>query len=198
MARLYALALVMFAAGLPAGAVRAQPITVTVQKTGETIVVDVTAHVAATANHAWAVLTDYDHMAEFVSAVRESRIVSRKGNHLEVAQTGGVKRGFLDFSFSTLRSVELVPESEIRSGLIRGDFKSYEFTTRIAPGPASGSLTIVHHGEYVPHAWVPPIVGPALIERETHKQYADLIAEMLRRQAGEPRSPRPPGGASSP
>ncbi len=180
-------------------AAHAQPVAVAVRKAGETIFVDVTARVLSNPGPAWAALTDYDHMAEFVSAVRESRVVSRQGNFLEVAQTGGAKRGFFDFTFKTLRSVELVPESEIRSRLIHGDFKSYEFTTRLAVDSSAGAVTITHHGEYVPNIWVPPVVGPALIEAETRKQYGDLITEILRRQAGgEPRGNRPAPGASSP
>ncbi len=70
---------------------------------------------------------------------------------------------------------------EIRSHLVSGDFKSYEATTRLVEQP-SGTL-IVHHGEYVPKAWLPPMIGPAVVESQTRKQYAEMIAEILRRKA---------------
>ena len=162
----------------------AQPIDVKVQTQGERVVVDVTASVAAKREIVWGVLTDYDHMAEFLTNLKSSAVLTRKGNQLVVEQTGEAKRAFLHFSFSTTRSVELTPSSEIRSHLVRGDFKSYEFTTRLI-GDAAGPTTIVHHGEYAPNAWVPPVVGPAMIETETRKQYAELIAEMLRRRASK-------------
>lgn len=166
------------------GAACAQPVAVTVRKLGDQVIVDVSARVQAKAEVVWATLTDYEHMATFLSALKSSEVLRRQGNELEVAQSGESRRGFLHFSFSTVRAVELLGEREIRSHLIRGDFKSYEFTTRILPD-AGGAVTIVHHGEYVPTTWVPPVVGPALIESETRKQYAELIAEILRRQNDE-------------
>ena len=174
---------------LVAASARAEPIEVAVHTQGERVIVDVTAHVAARREVAWDVLTDYDHMADFVSNLKASVVLSRNDNRLQVEQSGEAKRGFLRFAFSTVRSVELIADREIRSHLVRGDFKSYEFTTGLV-GDASGPTTIVHHGEYVPTRWVPPVIGPTLIETETRKQYAELIAEMLKREATEPPSPR--------
>lgn len=169
-------------------AAAAQQVEVSVRQNGEQIVVDVTARVAARVDNVWAVMTDYEHMADYLTALTSSRIVGRKGNELEVAQTGEARRGFLHFSFATVRAVELTAEREIRSHLIRGDFKSYDFSTRIVP-EVGGMVAIVHHGEYVPTTWVPPVVGPAMIESETRKQYGELIAEIVRRQNGTPRTP---------
>ena len=162
-------------------AAQAQVIDVQVTRRGEGVVVDVRAAVKARPAYAWAVLTDYDHMAEFVTVLTSSAVTGRTGNLLQVAQTGQVTKAFLHFSFSTLRAVELTPMREIRSHLIRGDFKSYEFTTRIIE-QESGTL-LIHHGEYVPNVWVPPLVGPTMIEAETRQQYQELTAEILRRQA---------------
>ena len=175
--------------GVLAAAAFAQPIDVAVHTQGGRVIVDVTAHVAAPREIVWAVVTDYDHMAEFLTMLKTSTVQSRNGNQLEVAQTGEARRGFLHFSFSTLRAVELVPDREIHSHLIRGDFKSYEFTTRLVDD-APGGIAIQHHGEYVPTTWVPPVIGPAMIETETRKQYTQLIAEMTRRQAAERPAPK--------
>ena len=167
----------------------AQGIDVQVARRGQWVVVDVRATVKARPSYAWDVLTDYDHMAEFVTVLTSSAVIGRTGHLLEVAQTGQVTKAFMHFAFSTVRAVELTPMREIRSHLIRGDFKAYEFTTRIID-QGSGTL-LVHHGEYVPNVWVPPVVGPAMIESETRQQYEELTAEMLRRQAlavGPPRA----------
>lgn len=171
--------------------VHAQPVEVRVEMRGEQVVVDVQATVAVRSADAWAVLTDYDHMARFVSALKSSSIVSKKGNSLEVAQAGEARVGFMHFSFFSLRAVQLIPDKEIRSQLIRGDFKSYEFTTRIVDRGASTLIT--HHGEYVPNSWVPPGLGPSMIKAQTSKQYSELIAEMLTRQRAN--APRPIDGA---
>jgi ribosome-associated toxin RatA of RatAB toxin-antitoxin module len=174
----------------------AQPIDVRIEMRGEQVVVDVQATVAAKPADAWSVLTDYDHMARFVSALKSSAIVGRNGNSLEVEQRGEAKVGFMSFSFYSLRAVQLTPEKEIHSKLIRGDFKSYEFTTRILDS-GTGTL-IVHHGEYVPTSWVPPGLGPSLIKAQTSKQYAELVAEILaRRRVDGPRPEAAPQAPSS-
>jgi hypothetical protein len=89
----------------------------------------------------------------------------------------------MTFSFAAVRVIELTPMREIRSSLVSGDFKSHASTTRLV-GVDQG-VRVVHHGEYVPKAWLPPIVGVAVIESETRKQFDEFSAEMLRRQAAQ-------------
>ncbi len=162
-----------------------QEITVRVERHGESVVVDVEAHVPGALREAWAVFTDYDNMASFISNLTASKVLDRKANVLEVMQSGQTKVGFMTFGFEAVRAVELVPMHEIRSSLVSGDFKSYTSTTSLAP---SGQGTrIRHHGEYVPKKWLPPLIGPAVIERETRKQYQEFAAEIERRSATVPR-----------
>jgi uncharacterized membrane protein len=155
-------------------------IAVNVGRHGNMIVVDVEVPIEATAREAWAVLTDYEHMAAFVSNLRSSAVLRRNGDSLVVEQIGEAKRGLLKFAFETVRAVELTPPREIRSTLVKGEFKSYVFSTRIVDH--GSSVTVVNHGEYEPTTWVPPVVGPALIEAETRKQFGELRREVMRRK----------------
>ncbi len=159
----------------------AQEVTVKVQRHGETIVVDVEATVAAPVREAWAVFTDYEHMASFITNIKHSKIVTRDGNQLEVEQAGETKVAFMRFGFVAVRAVELTPMQEIHSSLVSGDFKAYASSTRIAATPSGAKIT--HHGEYVPKSWMPPVIGLAMIESETRKQYLEFIAEIERRTA---------------
>jgi hypothetical protein len=175
-------------------AVAAQPIVVKVQKQGELVVVDVDAMAAVEPAIAFAVLTDYDHMASFVSALKSSSMRRTGPQTLEVEQVVEAKVAFMTMTMHSVRAVELVPLKEVRSHLIRGDFKSYEFTTRIAE--KTGGTQILHHGEYVPSSWLPPMIGPAVIQSQTEKQYEEMIGEMLRRKAS--RVATPEGAPSAP
>ena len=175
------LAVLLSISALP---VFAQPVEVSVSTQGEKVVVDVRANVAARHAVVFAVLTDYEHMADFVSSLASSTVLARRDNVLEVEQRGQTAVGPFHFSFWSVRTVELVGEREVRSKLLRGDFKSYEFTTAVGAGPA-GTITVTHHGEYVPKAWIPPIVGRSRIEAGVRRQYDELIAEMMRREARE-------------
>jgi ribosome-associated toxin RatA of RatAB toxin-antitoxin module len=164
-----------------ASGVAAQEIAVRVERHGESVVVDVEAHMPGELHDAWAVFTDYENMATFISNLTASKVLARTDHTLEVMQAGRTRVGFLSFGFEAVRAVELLPMREIRSTLVSGDFKSYASTTSLAP--ASGGTQIRHHGEYVPKKWLPPLIGPAVIERETKKQYLEFAAEIERRSA---------------
>ncbi len=105
---------------------------------------------------------------------------------LTVRQKGKATLGLFSFTFDNVREVEIVPLVEIRSHHISGDLESSTFTTRVID--VDGTPHIINIGRYVPKAWVPPLVGPALIGGETRKQFADIRAEILRRSArsGQP------------
>ncbi len=157
-------------------------IVVHIQKRGEWVIVDVDMPVEATILESWTVMTDYDNMSQFVSNLISSRIIGRDGNTLTVEQKGKASRGPLTISFENIREIVLTPQSEIHSRLVSGDLKASEFTTRVID---RGAFTqIINHGEFIPNVWVPPIVGPALIEAETRKQFQELRTEILRRKVG--------------
>ena len=177
-----------------------QDIEVHVKKNGPEVAVDVDCPVNASAAVTWEVLTDYDHMAEFLSDVQHSSVQSRDGHTLQVYQKGKAERGLLSITFENLREVELVPYQEIRSRLISGDLKASAFTTRVVD---DGTLVhVIHSGRYTPKLWVPPVIGPALIEAETRKHFGELRNEILRRHAlsvkAPSASPRPSPASGGP
>jgi hypothetical protein len=154
-------------------------IVVHVRKDGSGVSVDVDCPVDAPASLVWEVLTDYDHMAEFISNIDYSGVHDRADNVLRVHQRGKASRGPLTLSFDNVREVELVPYTEIRSRLISGDMKTSDFVTRIVKVEAR--VHIVNSGHYIPNLWIPPVIGPALIEAETQKQFGEFRKEILRR-----------------
>lgn len=157
-------------------------IVVGIRKDGPAIHVKVDCPVRAPPAIAWQVLTDYDRMARFVSNLTESTVRLQMGNRLQVQQKGTASRGPLAYAFRNLREVELVPQTEIRSKIVEGDTIPASFVTRIEE--RGGVTHVVHTGSYTPPTWVPPVLGPMLIEAETRKQYGELRAEMLRRAKG--------------
>lgn len=174
-----ALLLALLSVAFPAGA--QEDIGVHVQQAGSRIVVDVNFPVAATALETWNVMTDYDHMASFVSNLQLSRIISHDGNTLVIEQKGKAARGPFTFSFENVREIVLTPFREVRSRMISGDLEMSEFKTLVIDH--GDSSEIVNHGEFIPRVWVPPIIGPAVIEAETRKQFQEFRAEILRRKA---------------
>ena len=162
-----------------ASAVPDEDIVVHVRKDGAEIVVEVDCPVRAPLRMVWDVLTDYDNMSRFLSHVQYSSVHSRIDNVLTVRQKGKTSGGPFSFAFDNLREVELRPYTEIRSRLISGDLKAFAFTTRMVT--AGEIVHIINSGRYTPNIWVPPVVGPALIEAETRRQFREVRAEVLRR-----------------
>ncbi len=190
--RLVAAVLLVLVVALPLRAAAAaspspSDIAVAVHRDGETIVVDVNLVVRASPREVWDVLTDYDHMARFVSSLTMSRIVGHSNGKLMVAQTSRFRVGLLALNFDSLRAVELIPPREIRSRLVRGDMKASAFTTRLVP--EAGATRIINHARYIPDRWIPPVIGLALLRTETRTQFSDLRAEILRREVRKSPSP---------
>jgi ribosome-associated toxin RatA of RatAB toxin-antitoxin module len=164
-------------------------IMVRAEKSGETIVIDAEMPVHASASAVWDVLTDYDHMTQFVANVHSSRIIDRNGNTLVVAQKSSTSFGLLKFSFDNIREVELLPHREIHSRLISGDMKDSAFTTRLV-NDARGVTRVINHGVFIPTMWVPPVIGTAFLESETRRQFLELRNEIMRRSV-EPKAAIP-------
>ena len=176
-ATLTAFLMLVAAAATPAGPER---IAVKVEKAGQRITIDVVALADAPVSQAWSVFTDYEAMPTFLKNVTTSKVLKREGNSLTVEQAGAVRIAFMRFAFHAVRSVELAPMQEIRSGQLSGDFKEYASLTSFSPGE-HGGVRIHHHGSYVPKSWIPPVIGKAMIESETRRQYEQFLAEVERR-----------------
>lgn len=157
-----------------------QDIEVTAKKVSNMVVIDVSMLVAATPREAWDVLTDYDHMTRFLPNLQSSKILSKSPTRLEVAQKGGVAHGPISITFDVVRDVQLKPYTEIISHVISGDLKKVDGTTRLAPEGEGTRVTF--HSESIPNVWVPPGIGPTLIENETRDQFADMRAEIVKRK----------------
>lgn len=146
---------------------------------GEWVRVDVSFTVPASRAQVWEVMTDFEHMAAFVSNLSVSRVVSREGPVLRIYQRGRAHSSVLDFPFEVLREVHLRPMLRIESHLISGSMKEQMGVTELAD---EGSETrVVFHGASVPGVWVPPVVGKPFIESEIREQFREIQAEILRR-----------------
>ena len=160
-------------------------IVVSVHKNGEAIVVDVNFSVAASQQEAWSVLTDFDHMGEFISNLHSSKVVNRSGNKLQVEQIGKATRGMFSFAFESVREIELTPHSAIRSRLLSGNMQKMDGTTLISS--EGGATRVEFHGESITSTWVPPVVGAKFIGSEVREQFREMRAEILKRRRSEAR-----------
>ena len=156
-------------------------IAVSASKVGDLVIIDASLLVPASQRETWDVLVDYDHMAQFLPNLQSSKILSQSATQLRVLQKGGVTHGPLSVVFDVVRDVQLMPYQQITSHVIAGNLKKVDSTTRVT---AEGDVVRVRfHSESIPNVWVPPGIGPALIESETREQFSDVRNEILRRKA---------------
>lgn len=127
-----------------------------------------------------AVLTDFDHMAEFMPGLLASRIVSRHRNIYEVAQRGKLSFGPFSMPFESLRRIEVVDDTRILSRSLSGSAKHMQSEMKIRP-QEYGTL-IDYHLEIEPESWIPSSLGSNFMQHELAEQFNALGREMLRRK----------------
>ncbi|MEO9061426.1 MAG: SRPBCC family protein [Nitrosospira sp.] len=172
--------LVLFTAAAFADPQQDKDIEVKVQIEGENVIVDVILAVPATRQEVWAVLTDFGHMADFVSNLKESKVVSISGNILKIFQRGAATYGLISFPFESTREIRLNPFDKIRSHMISGNMRMMEGTTQLVD---EGRQTrIVYHTDTVQENWIPPLVGKIFVEHEIRKQFNEMRNEIIRRK----------------
>jgi len=154
---------------------------VRVERAGPSFTVDVVMHAPVAPPLAWAVLTDFAHMADFVPNLARSEILESRDNLVKVGQKGTARYGFFSTDFESVREMRLTPIREIRAHGIGGNLKRLESVMQLEAEP--GGTRLLYHAEVVPGFWFPPMIGPALVRHETAEQFSAVIQEMTRRQA---------------
>ncbi|HLA37806.1 MAG TPA: SRPBCC family protein [Candidatus Brocadiales bacterium] len=110
----------------------------------------------------WKVLTDYEHMAEFVPHMTKCKVIERQGNTVTVEE---VFKHFL-VSMELLLSVKESPPNRIDFRLVGGNMKVYDGRWSIEPhNPVGTLLTLevaVQPGFYAPRSLVSWILKKSL------------------------------------
>lgn len=128
---------------------------------------------------AWQVLTDFDHMAEWVPNVRESKVIEREPNAVTIEQHGVAKFGIASFSYVSVRHIEPDPPRTIRSTQVKGNMRRLESLMTLAPD--GNGTRLVYHVEMVPGGLAATVMSKEFLEHELREQFGAIIAEMVRR-----------------
>lgn len=160
----------------------AQQVAIETRGQGESITVTASAEMRVDPGTVWGVITDYDHLAEFIPSMRSSRVVRRAADHLLVEQTG--EFGFLGFSQPVqvrLAVVEMPPQSVVAHA-VGGNLKAMEGRYTVAV-TAAGTVRLSYSGRLVPDFAVPPVIGKMVVRNMLADQFGAMVAEIVRRDA---------------
>lgn len=160
-------------AGMAAGA------DTDVVRQGSTFQVHATIEAGASIDLCFAVLTDFDRLAEFIPGMVTSRIVSLPGEPLRLRQTGRTRLAFSEYTFDVTLAVELDAPREIRFRRVAGSLQRMQGRWRVAGDAAS--CTIDYQADIEPGLWVPPLIGSMLMRSQVAKQVEGLESEIERR-----------------
>jgi carbon monoxide dehydrogenase subunit G len=156
-------------------------IQVKVERHGESVTVHAQLSVPVDARQAFAVLTDYDHMKQFLPDLDESRILSRTRDGLLVRQAGKVRFGWFAMPFEYVRRIELTPDTRLVSHIVSGSVKKGDVTTTLTT--SNGRTLITYDSEAAMGVWLPFGIGNGAIAAHLRQDLDSMRAEMLRRRA---------------
>lgn len=138
--------------------------------------------VTATPAVVWRILTDYQHLADYLPNLTSTRVVSRDGDTVIVEQLGTAR--FLFFS-QPIRLVvqvhERVPD-RIDIGLVDGDMKVYRATWELSPLAGATGTRVVYNATIVPKFDVPGIIGTSVVRKDVARMMAAVLLRLDRQE----------------
>jgi ribosome-associated toxin RatA of RatAB toxin-antitoxin module len=168
---------------LPAMAQR-PALEVNVQRvnTGDGRVYEVNARgeVAAAPAAVWRILTDYEHMAEFVPDLHSARVLSRSGDQVVIEQVGVAHFLFFRRAIHLVVQAREQPISQIDISLVDGDMKVYRCSWRLVPVPETGGTRVIYSGALAPKFYVPGMLGSSMIRSDIEKMMGAVLQRLDR------------------
>lgn len=139
--------------------------------------------VRASPGQAWAVLTDYEHLADFVPDTISTRLLSRSGNVARIEHRSRAAFLFMSHTLRMVLQIEEDPFTTIDVALVEGDMTRYDTHWYLEPENVDGTAgtRITFSGLMEPAFPLPPLFGGAVIQASLKKTVAAVVAEIERR-----------------
>jgi len=150
--------------------------------------IEARAEIAASGALVWQTLTDYDHFAEFIPGLKESKVIGREGPAAIVEQHGEMRVLLLKFPIDvTLASTEH-PPGGIDVTVLRGNLRRLDGGYRIEPlGP--DTVVLRWDGVIEPGWMMPPLIGAQLLRPVMRAQFVGMVEEIRRRAGAQAKLP---------
>ena len=176
---------------------RAIAADVVVEREQDVLYVTAWVQAGAPAAACYEVLTDFEHLPEFVPGMRSSRVVSRPGEMLRVEQVGITGPALFGLTVRTTLGLSLAPPGPGREGRI--DFSSLGGNLRQMHGAwlvrdDKAGCRVDYRATIEPDFPVPPLIGTLVMRLQIEGQLDAIAREIARRKAlgdGAPAEARP-------
>ena len=158
-----------------------EPILVSVKSAEGAYELDSSFNVRVSSAKAWEVLSDYEHIGEFVPFIKESVVEGRGNGHVYVRQLAVGKFWFFSRNIAILLDVEeRSPESIIFQDIAYRDFESYHGYWKIDALDPNECL-VHYHLTVNPSFAMPPFASKGLFRSNIQDLVDQVRAEMLHR-----------------
>jgi carbon monoxide dehydrogenase subunit G len=184
LARFAAIALMLF----PALAA-AQDIDFDVSRAGDVISVNASAEIRTDPGTAWKVLTDYDHLADFIPDMKSSRVILRNADGVLVEQKGAIDFLFFSQPVDVTLAVVEQPQKRIVARGVSGNLTDLE--ARYELEPTATGVSLRYSGRFVPGFSVPPLIGMSVVRSVLRRRFTAMVDEIVRRDALARSKPQP-------
>lgn len=175
---------------LTTSAVYAEPIDLHVDRMGSRLQVSAAIAVRSPAALCYDVIADFNRLADFIPALRSSRIVSEPGEPLLLRQVGQTTLGLSIYAIDVTLALEADPPRRIKFTRVAGNLSVMDGRWLVSGDEAS--CVIDYRADLEPRFWVPPLLGPLLMRRQIQTQLEALEVEIIRRigsMGGQPKNP---------
>ena len=162
----------------------AEPAQVQARRQGDAVQVQAQTTVKAPRELIWSTLTDYNHMAEFVPGISQSRVLERRGGTTRVAQVGTAHLWFLDYTIDVVVETTEQPPHAIGIRLVSGNLKQLDGGYQLEPVDDKDDAFLLRwSGVIEPSIAVPQVIAVALMRANIAAQFAGMVKEIARREA---------------
>ncbi len=138
--------------------------------------------VAATPAVVWRILTDYNHLADYLPNLKSTRVVSRNGDRVIVEQLGTARFLFFSQAIRLVVQVQERPPDRIDISLIDGDMKVYRASWVLSPSADAAGTRVVYNATIVPKFDVPGIVGTNVVRKDIARMMAAVLLRLDRQE----------------
>ncbi|MEB5965301.1 SRPBCC family protein [Comamonas testosteroni] len=160
----------------------AQQLQIETTEHDEAVLVNATATMQVRPATAWNVISDYDHLAEFVPGMHSSRVLRRNGNQVLVEQKGSL--GFLFFQQAIEIRLAVIewPQQRIVARAVGGNLQQMDGSYTLETLD-DGRVRLSYSGRLVPAFTIPAMLGKPVVRQLLTRQFKALVDEILRREA---------------
>ena len=152
--------------------------TVQISDQDGTLQVNISFRVPVSPREAWAVLTDFEHMPDFIPNLESSQVLVKAEKTLQIEQKGSINLGMFPVNYESKRQVDLTPYHMIRSRSLSGNTR---LDSVMVLNPVGKETLLSYRATAVPDLPVPNSLISSFMGEMLQNQFKAMGQEMLRR-----------------